>query len=493
MSRHVRVALALAALTVAATAAVAEAKSLWKFTTKGAYSYVTEPKLHPPKIATTLHGKRSQLAHGYFMFTNEPNLALGKPMSGQSGPVIYDSQMQPVWFMPVPRNVVPNNLTLQSFNGKPALSYWQGVVTSTGQVTRGKVYVIDQSYKTVATLTATAPWVLALHEFIISGHDAWAVVSRNVPGAAHGGPAGSTLVDTAVQEYDLTTGKLLYTWDPLDHVSTRDSYQKPLKTGIWDAYHLNSIDLTGHGTFLVSMRNTSAAYLIDQATGKVLWTLGGKHSSFKIDKKGQFAFQHDVRLQKRDVITMFDDHCCATDRAGKFIFPNGPSRGLELKLNFKKHTASYVSQASRGANFHTAFLGSDQLLSNGNTLVGWGSQPYFSEYSRSGKLILDAALPIANETYRVYLEHWIGKPSYPPKGAVRTKGSHATVYASWNGATQVAKWRVLGGNSASKLKTVASARRSGFETAIALSKSYKAYEVQALDSHGHVLGTSSAF
>ncbi len=64
------------------------------------------------------------------------------------------------------------------------------------------------------------------------------------------------------------------------------------------------------------------------------------------------------------------------------------------------------------------------------------------------------------------------------------------MYASWNGATQVASWRVLAGPGASRLTVVASAARSGFETAIAVAQGYQSFEVQALDASGRVIGTS---
>ena len=57
------------------------------------------------------------------------------------------------------------------------------------------------------------------------------------------------------------------------------------------------------------------------------------------------------------------------------------------------------------------------------------------------------------------------------------------MYASWDGSTQVAKWRVLGGKDAKHLASVATKNKSGFETAISLGTlSFKAYKVQALDS-----------
>ena len=68
-----------------------------------------------------------------------------------------------------------------------------------------------------------------------------------------------------------------------------------------------------------------------------------------------------------------------------------------------------------------------------------------------------------------------------------------TVYASWNGATQVAAWRVLAGASPNGLKAVAESPRSGFETAIQLSAAAAGgyLAVQALDAKGQVLGTSA--
>ncbi len=494
---HFRLVISLSTLAVIASGAVAGAagaRSIGAFTTKNAYSYVATPKLHPPKIKGSYHGKASQLATGYFMVANFPDLSAGKPLAGQSGPLILDRHLNPVWFKPVPKSVLAANLELQHYNGKPALSWWQGTLTKTGQILTGEDIVVDHSYKTVAKLKAADPWTIALHEMIISGPNAWVVVTRNVDGAAHGGPAGSTLVDTAVAEYDLKTGNQIYLWDPLDHVPTSNSYQKPLSNGVWDPYHVNSIQLTGNGTFLVSLRNTSAAYLVDKASSGILWTLGGKNSLFSFGKNASFAFQHDVQLHKNNVISLFDDHCCAQKPTGDFSVPsNITSRGLVLKLDMTAHTATLVSQYVRSQGFLAAFLGSTELLGNGGAVVGWGSQPYFSEFSKSGKLLLDATWPEPDQSYRAIVERWKGFPSYKPDGGVKKKGSRATVYASWNGSTEVKKWVVLAGSSTKHLSKVATAKARGFETAIKLSTTYKKYEVQAIDGKGHTLGTSNSF
>ena len=65
-----------------------------------------------------------------------------------------------------------------------------------------------------------------------------------------------------------------------------------------------------------------------------------------------------------------------------------------------------------------------------------------------------------------------------------------TVYASWNGDTRTASWRVLAGPSAQQLAPVATAARTGFETAIATPGPESFVAVQALDASGAVLGVS---
>ncbi len=106
---------------------------------------------------------------------------------------------------------------------------------------------------------------------------------------------------------------------------------------------------------------------------------------------------------------------------------------------------------------------------------------------------MDVLWPIPDQTYRTYVQKWVGIPYYPPSGAVRDNHGKATIYASWDGDTQVVSWRVLAGSSTKSLKASATVSKTGFETTIPLTSSFKVYEVQALDSRKHVLGTSKAF
>jgi EmrB/QacA subfamily drug resistance transporter len=471
--------------------------ALGAYTTKGAYDFVSAPGLHPPRIVADVATKTSQLAPGYIMVGNFYDLTT-RPMIGQSGPLILNNDLQPVWFRPVPENVVASDLATQTYHGEPVLTWWQGTITDTGQTQSGEDVIVNQHYHTVATLKGKDGWVPTMHEFLIRGNDAWVTADKNIPMnlAKYGGTSEGVLDDSAVQEYDLKTGQLLYTWDALDHLPLTDSHAQPPANGFpWDAYHVNSLQLVGQDKFLVSMRNTWAAYLVNMKTGRVEWQLGGKHSTFQVGKAASFEWQHDVRLHTGGVVTMFNDNCCQISGAGFYIAPAGPSAGLELRLHMKDRTVSVLAKYQHPNKVSAAYMGDLQLLPNGNVFIGWGEQPYLSEYSKSGQLLLDGVFPGPDLSYRATLRQWVGLPSYPPSGAARSMPGGTAVYASWNGATQVAAWRVLAGRTGSHLAPVAGAPKAGFETKLNVKGGgyHQVFEVEALNSKGKVIGSSKHF
>ncbi len=368
----------------------------------------------------------------------------------------------------------------------------------------GAVVVFNEHYQRIATVKARAPWSTDLHDASIVGGDIWITVIRSVKEnlTRYGGPRDGQVIDVGLQEFSLSTGQLIRTWDALNPGGKPNvplsASEEPAGSGpnvgsgpgVWDAYHLNSVQALPGGDLLVSMRNTWSVYLIDPVKDRIIWTLGGKYSTFSIGSGATFAWQHDARLvnpagagQGQAVqLTLFDD-----DNGGP---TQKPSAGLILSLDTATHHATLVHAYRHHPPLSAGILGSMQVLPGGNALVGWGSQPYFSEYSRSGSLLLDARWPGSATSYRtLFTDTWVGTPRYSPRGAARGK----RVYASWNGATQVAKWEVLAGSTAGRLKVVATRARSGFETAITLSHTYGTYEVRALEAGGLTLGTSKPF
>jgi hypothetical protein len=141
----------------------------------------------------------------------------------------------------------------------------------------------------------------------------------------------------------------------------------------------------------------------------------------------------------------------------------------------------------------STYEGNVQPLVNGNptgnSFIGWGEQPYFSEFNFRGQMLFDAHFTDGNITYRAYKFPWVAAPQTPPSVVASTTKGRTTVYTSWNGATQVANWRVIGGSTPTGLATIGFSRRTGFETTIGVPGSnYVA--VQALDAAGNILAQS---
>jgi EmrB/QacA subfamily drug resistance transporter len=493
-----------AAITVTVVAFIAldfavggsHAAPIGAYTTNSSYTFPSAPSLHPPVVRSDVTTATRDLAPGYIFMANFYDLN-NPPMAGQSGPLILDDHLQPVWFRPVPRNEVASNLSLQTYDGKPALAWWQGVVTNTGATESGEDVVVNQHYRPIAHLRGADGWVITLHELVIRGDDAWVTANKNLPMnlSRYGGAYNGALIDSAVQEYNIKTGQLLRSWDALGHIPLNDSYASLPTNGFpWDAYHVNAIDVPGDGTFVVSMRNTWGVYRVNIATGQIQWTLGGKHSSFRFGTGARFEWQHDAVVYRGSpLMTVFDDHCCQITGGGTYVSATGPSRGLILKLDPQAGTATFAGQYMHGSGFESEYMGNVEPLSNGNEFVGWGSQSYFSEYTPAGRLLLDGVLPTPDITYRATVEPWVGLPLDSPAGAARTHNGKTIVYASWNGATSVSSWRVLGGSGGSSLTAVAGTPRAGFETAIRIPAAHQVFRVQALDAGGRVIGTSREF
>jgi hypothetical protein len=93
-------------------------------------------------------------------------------------------------------------------------------------------------------------------------------------------------------------------------------------------------------------------------------------------------------------------------------------------------------------------------------------------------------------SYRAVRAEWTGRPASAPSVAAQVRGSRIAVWASWNGATEVAGWEVLTGASPESLAPAGRAGRTGFETAMSVPAGARYVAVRALDAGGGELGRS---
>lgn len=447
------------------------------------WSFRSRPDLAPTRVA--VRTLEDGTASGYLFL--DP-----KRGRGQNGPLIMDDQGQPVWWRPTePEYQETGDFRVQTYQGRPVLTWWQGIAT--GEHSWGHWVICDETYQEVASVQIGNGYAGAdIHEFVITPRGTALVNVYNSirwDTTAAGGAAKGGLVDGIVQEIDIATGRVVFEWHSVDHIDLEESYIKPSAerpTATFDYFHINSVNEDDDGNLIVSARHTWAAYKIDRQSGEVIWRLGGKRSDFEMGEGAAPAYQHDAHLQSNGELTFFDNIDYEVEGA--------QSRGLVLTLDQEAMTATLAREYLHPKPLVARSQGNMQILPNGNVLIGWGSEGWLSEYSADGTLLFDAQILSAKHSYRSYRFPWIGRPAEPPAVAVeRESGGRVTVYASWNGATEVASWRVLAGASAGELEPVGEpAPRAGFETEIAVETDADVFAVEALDADGEVLGRSDA-
>jgi hypothetical protein len=436
-------------------------------------SFVSAPKLTPPVVSVS----------------SDPDPGAGDifltPRNGgiTGGPMILDPQGRLVWFMPTP-GASAFNLEIQHYLGQPVLTFWEGaVVDGSGH---GYGVVMNNSYRTLATVHAGNGYSADLHEFQITPQgtallDAYVPVQMDL--SSVGGSPTGTVLDCVIQEVDVATGQVLWEWHSLDHIPLSESHSPIPRSNPYQYLHLNSIQQLPDGDLLISGRNTWAVYLISKQTGDVIWTLGGRQSSFAMGPGTSFEWQHDAQIDG-DTVTLFNDADSPE--------VEHESVAKVLSLDTQNWTASLVQSDSHSPSLLTGSQGSAQTLPDGNLFVGWGAEPYFSEFSPAGEQIFDGHFPLGVASYRAYRFPWTGRPLTPPAAAFSRSSSGAvTVYASWNGATQVAAWCVRQVLTKSAFRRLRCTARTGFETAIRLASAPPRLDVRALASNGQVLGTSA--
>ena len=328
------------------------------------------------------------------------------------GPLITDNRGDLVWFKPVRRGTAVTDLKVQQLDGRPVITWWEGrFAVGWGY---GAYKVLDSSYRQVASISLKNGYQADLHDLQLTDRGtalllAYDRVRRDLRRV--GGPRDGIVVDNIVQEVDLKTGLVLFEWHSLGPVPLEESRSRPEGPRSWDYFHVNSVEEDTDGNLIVSARNTCTLYKLNRADGSIMWRLGGAKSSFRMGRGTHFCFQHDARRSRPGEISLFDNS------AGP-PFLRKRSRAVRLRVDERSKRVSL-----RSAFVHPGILapnqGSTRVQPNGNVFVGWGAAPVFSEFSSSGRLLLDGRLTRGKGNYRAVRAQWTGSPTTPPSIAAR--------------------------------------------------------------------------
>ncbi len=333
-----------------------------------------------------------------------------------AGPEIVSTTGKVIWVHALPAGPGAADFRTQAYHGQPVLTWCQlDNRGRPGPLPYVTDYVYSDRYRQIAVVRAGRGYTASWHEFVITPWNT-ALIAADVIATANltamGGPADQKVIDGAVQEIDIATGKVLFQWDSAGHVPYRDSHQPlPPSAGVpWDWFHINAVHLDTDGNLLVSSRFTGTIYKVNRRTGAIIWELGGKQSSFRLraapgqvlNNAGEiFAFQHDPEAIGHGEYTVFDD-----EYAPGFRPQLSHSRVVTVRLNLASKVATLVSSVDQPDGLLAGAMGNAQTTGNGDLFVGWGTLPYLSEFGPSGRLLFDAELPPGVSSYRAYLLPW---------------------------------------------------------------------------------------
>lgn len=355
-----------------------------------------------------------------------------------------------------------NNPRIQMFNGEPYFTFWAGRDHRGHGL--GHCLLYDSSYHQVYNISTKMINTLAdSHECqltddgtaLITAYEKIPFDMSNAPG---GGPEDGVLLDSIFEEIDIATGELKFLWRASKHFDLNETevfwggndYGAPTEEVGWDNFHINSLQKTREGNYLVSGRRIKSLVYISGKDGSVIWQLGGKNNQFKDLSGGSatnFGFQHTARFLDDDMteITLFDNHDLNPSNPSPGCI-EGCSRGLHLRINTTAMTAEVVHEYYHPMNIASWAMGGIQKLDNGNVLVSWGTTPVITEFTEDGEIVLDAMLgPWDDEinnrqpVYRAWTMDWTAYPSWNPSIA----GDEKFAYVSWNGATEVDSWDIV--------------------------------------------------
>ncbi|KAM0252535.1 hypothetical protein ACHAQJ_007667 [Trichoderma viride] len=441
----------------------------------------------------------------------------------KAGPMIFDARdMSLVYADQKYENTYTSNIYF--INGTRYFAFWEGGHTR-GHA-NGNCLFFDESYNLKHNVTAQGlnDARADMHELSVT-KSGTVIFSTyfNIPFdcRAVGGPENALLMDSGFQEVDPTTNELVFDWRASNFFDINDSYAiYNSDYGVspdsgFDFFHINSIEKTDDGNYLVSSRHFSILTLIDGKDGHPIWILGGRQNQFNDISNGEatnFGWQHDARILSslssnntgETHITLFDNH-------GEYSGPcqeKCGTRALHIAIDPTSHTARVVSQFFHPESIDSGAMGGYQTLDSGNIMTGWGYYPGFVEYTSDGTPIMDfqrgmmGGEPLPDMfAYRVNKGDWTGKPSWPPSVAADAPNNStldATIYVSWNGATDVASWAIFASNDHSTISDytnlIVESPRQGFETTIPLTTSKnitcRYVGAAAVSSSGDVLGST---
>ncbi|KAK5173310.1 uncharacterized protein LTR77_001991 [Saxophila tyrrhenica] len=487
------------------TCMIVAAEKTPKYEYHGMRKFLTRPDIEVPTWKVSVYDEAKVAPGHWFVAPYEVN-GNKKPGGSWIGPHIFDSTGELVWSgSHMFKRINVMDFGVMDVGGEDLLSLSYAV--------EGRGYILDKQYKVKQTVVeGMTGKTYNMHDFhTVENGSHFLYLQRNITHASAqlakqdlGYDGECSVTFPGFEERDVKTGEVLFKWDATGKIPLSDStlthgpVENRCTGGAWDYLHSNAIDKLPDGHYLLSTRHSDTIYKISADDGSILWRLhglGGDRSDFAMGDL-KFSRQHDVRFREHNVthlIISFLDNATGADPQPA---THEWSRGLLIAVSERDMTAAVIASYDHPQHGKSYRRGSYQPLPNGNVFMGWSEQALHSEHTPDGKIVMEAVLTEHKlGTYRSFKFPFTADPQYPPdiyaNASTFASITQTSVYASWNGATEVASWRLSKTDKkGEKSLPLTIMPRSGFETLITYDGYAKYVVVEALDINGRSLHTS---
>lgn len=446
-------------------------------------SAITRPEVATLPIITVTVPYAS--LHNEFLFLTSNNTAYDTRHG-----YILDSNAKPVYVVRAPEGEIIMDFKVQRVNGKDYLSYFVGQQYLQGSGL-GKFVVLDNTYKVIDEWQMGNGLLADFHDFqLLPNGNALMMAYQDLPRdmTAYGGKADAVVIDFIIQELNRQK-QVVFEWRALDHIPLTDSYL-PLTGQRVDFVHGNAVELDIDGNLLISLRSTNQILKINRSTGAVMWIFGGKRNQFNLGGDEGFTDQHDIRRLPNGNVSLWDNGDRRTPQH---------ARAVEYRLDEVAKTATKVWEYRETPDFRSWHSGNFQRFVAGGGMISWGGNDRVTEVNAAKQKQFDATFPPGSGSYRAYRFAWKGQPAAAPDlVATSLEALTMQLAMSWNGATEVAQYQVIGARTPAQLQTqsaiVATVAKKDFETILTLTDlpaDMCFFKVMPVDKAGVVLATSN--
>jgi hypothetical protein len=209
----------------------------------------------------------------------------------------------------------------------------------------------------------------------------WAKMPADVSARVQGGFAAADdpewMWGDEIREID-SAGETVRAWRSWEHLSPDHHVKCPLESRKeWT--HLNSLELTPTGDWLVSFRLTSTMVIVDGTTGDVRWRWGA----------GELSHQHHATWMDDGTVMVFDNGCHRRE---------APSYSRILQVDRKTKEIRWTFKQEPILGFYSFMVSGAERLPNGNTLVTEGASGRLFEVTAEGEVVWEYVSPWMVET-----------------------------------------------------------------------------------------------